>query len=98
MIRNKEGLLHSTTEPAFVGDTHSVWYKNGRMHRDDGPAFVIDEKNCEWWVNGQLHREDGPAILSEACGNHWYIKGKELTEAEFDLYVFVNGVGNERVS
>jgi hypothetical protein len=48
-----------------------VWYKNGQLHREDGPAREefynvpgdesrrIDERR--WYNNGQLHREDGPA-------------------------------------
>ncbi len=98
MIRNKEGYLHSTTEPALVEKNKSVWYENGMIHRIGGPAYIADEKNCEWWVHGELHRTDGPAIISEACGNHWYIHGNKLTEVEHAMYVFVNGGSNERGS
>jgi hypothetical protein len=38
------------------------WYKEGKLHREDGPAveWIIGYK--EWWVEGLRHRTDGPAI------------------------------------
>lgn len=51
------------------------YYKDGVLHRDDGPAIVDDIGMCEWWREGVLHREDGPAI---ECKNFkaWYKYGK----------------------
>lgn len=39
-----------------------IWIKDGKLHRDDGPAF-IDEfgSHTEWYKNGKPHRIDGPA-------------------------------------
>lgn len=51
------------------------WYKNGKLHRDDGPA--IDGENEKiWYRDGSLHRDNGPAI--ERSGEkHWYKNGKK---------------------
>jgi hypothetical protein len=38
------------------------WKKNGKLHRENGPAIDIPGCSKEWYKNGQLHREDGPAI------------------------------------
>ena len=37
------------------------WYRNGKLHREDGPAFERSDGYRAWYRNGQLHREDVPA-------------------------------------
>ncbi len=71
--------------------------KEGKLHRVDGPAIITDNF-AAWYYNGRLHKEDGPAIIGHSGDALWFIHGVKLTEAEFDLYVFVNGGSNERVS
>lgn len=46
------------------------WLKDGKLHREDGPAVITysdcydDEiRGMQWYQNGKLHREDGPASL-----------------------------------
>ena len=57
------------------------WYLDGKLHREDGPAF-IDDNYKEWWINDEKHREDGPAVID---GNYkeWYLNNVEYTEEEF---------------
>ena len=51
------------------------WYKNGQLHRPDGPAVELANGAKHWYKNGQLHRPDGPAI-EHADGNKvWYFNG-----------------------
>ena len=38
------------------------WYKNGKHHRDDGPAIEMACGIKYWYKNGKHHREDGPAV------------------------------------
>lgn len=59
-----------------------VWYKNGSIHRKDGPAYINKNLfgyqlrlNC-WYKNGKLHRIDGPAVEHWNGSKHWYINGK----------------------
>lgn len=51
------------------------WYKNGKKHREDGPASIAFESKY-WYRDGLLHREDGPAIDNSNGEKCWYIKGK----------------------
>jgi len=41
------------------------WYRNSRLHREDGPAWVESRPDGTvfegWYRNGKHHREDGPA-------------------------------------
>lgn len=47
---------------------------NGKLHREDGPAFYNDTSRS-WYFNGKLHREGGPALINSE-GQHWYKRGK----------------------
>ena len=42
------------------------YYKNGKLHREDGPAYLssLTRYNREelWFFEGKLHRLDGPAV------------------------------------
>lgn len=58
------------------------WYKDGKLHRENGPAWIEYDENGKvieerWYQMGRLHREDGPAIikyfLNEKVKNEvWY--------------------------
>ena len=52
------------------------WYKDGNLHRDEGPAIEWTNGTKEWLVNGKLHREDGPAVEYPAGTELWYQQGK----------------------
>lgn len=52
-----------------------VWIKDGKYHREDGPAIEWPSGNKEWYLDGKCHREDGPAV--EYLGlRQWFINGK----------------------
>ena len=55
-------------------------YKNGQLHRDDGPAWIGANGSQEWYINDRLHREDGPAWISPDGRQMWYINGVYVTE------------------
>ena len=59
------------------------WYKDGKLHREDGPAVIWDSGHKEWYQNGVLHREDGPAFEGKNGGQAWFLKGVQYTEEEF---------------
>lgn len=40
-----------------------VWFKNGVLHRENGPALVYIARGIKiWFQNGKMHRKDKPAI------------------------------------
>ena len=67
-----------------VSDTYSLeypnglklWYRNGKLHRDDGPALAYANGKKAWYQNGQKHREGGPAIIHPNGTEHWYLNGE----------------------
>jgi hypothetical protein len=53
------------------------WYKEGRFHREDGPAIEYANGDKSWHKNGELHREDGPAVITKDGDRLFYLKGKK---------------------
>jgi hypothetical protein len=51
-------------------------YKNGRRHREDGPAVIYTDGAQFWYKEGELHREDGPAVDLPEGYKEWCIEGK----------------------
>ena len=56
------------------------WYRNGKLHREDGPAFEWSGGTREWWLNGQLHREEGPAAERSDGTRYWWLNGQRHRE------------------
>jgi len=52
------------------------WYKDGLLHREDGPAVEWADGAKFWYKEGKLHRIDGPAIEYANGSKLWYEKGK----------------------
>ena len=51
------------------------WWKNGVLHRDDGPAVEwVDGARC-WYKNGERHRDDGPAVEYADGTREWWRYG-----------------------
>ena len=65
IVKNDEGIFY---------------YKDGKLHRKDGPAIEYPNGDKEWYLNGELHREDGPAIEYPNGGNVWYLNDIKYSE------------------
>ena len=64
-------------------------FKNGQLHREDGPAFEYANGTKLWFLNGKYHREDGPAIEYTNGTKAWYLNGKQMTEDEHANQMFI---------
>ena len=42
-------------------DNVHVWFVNGHLHREDGPAVIFPNGHKEWFVNGSRTREEDPS-------------------------------------
>jgi hypothetical protein len=56
-------------------DGTKYWYKERKLHREDGPAMEYPDGRKEWYKEGKLHREDGPAIIDTSGLKFWYKEG-----------------------
>ena len=64
-----------------INSETTTYYKNGKIHREDGPAIEWRNGNTHWLLNDRLHRTDGPAIdlvetELECTVKKWSINGK----------------------
>jgi hypothetical protein len=57
-------------------DGTKKWYKEGKYHREDGPAVEFLDGSKEWYREGKHHRLDGPAIEHKDGTKYWYKEGK----------------------
>ena len=52
-----------------------VWYKDGLLHREDGPTVEYFSGTKVWYKEGDFHREDGPAIERSNGDKEWWKGG-----------------------
>ena len=55
---------------------NKAWYKDGFLHRKDGPAIIYPDGTQLWFYEGDLHRSDGPAIIYPDGTEKWFCYGK----------------------
>ena len=65
-------------------------YKNGQLHREDGPARIWADGSQYWYLNDQLHREDGPAVIEADGSQEWWVTG-ELHREDGPAIIRANG-------
>jgi hypothetical protein len=68
-----------------------AWHKDGKRHREDGPAAIVRDAATgivvkELWVRNNIyHREDGPAVVMRKAAtgaiyfSEWYNNGNKIT-------------------
>ncbi len=61
-------------------DGKQAWWKDGKLHREDGPAVIWPDGTQMWYKDGEFHREDGPAIVYSDGRQFWYKNGKNITD------------------
>ena len=69
---------------------NKLWFKEGGLHRLDGPAIEWNDGDKEWYKEGKRHRLDGPAIEYSNGGKYWYINGEKIevsSNEEFLRYI-----------
>ena len=75
--------MTSKAECYFNSDGTKIWYKNGKYHREDGPAFEYSDGKKIWHKDGMCHREDGPAVIYEDGRHLYYLNGTLYTKEEY---------------
>ncbi len=55
-----------------IKDNGYEWYENHNLHREDGPAVILDNGVEKWYFAGKLHRVGGPAETHPNGSEKWY--------------------------
>ncbi len=77
-----DDLAAPTSSMVEDADGAKRWYRNGQLHRDDGPAVERADGTKEWWLDGQLHRDDGPAVEWADGTKVWWLDGRPIQPPE----------------
>ena len=82
-----KGIKIKLLETHTDKDGVEQWYKNGKLHRDNGPAVKFANKPDRngllpirseiWYKNGKKHRDDGPAVKFVDGTEFWYNEGQQ---------------------
>jgi len=86
IYKNSKGIYLDGSEIKHVNGT-KYWYKEGKKHKDNGPAIECADKFKEWYKEGLLHRVDGPAIEYANGEKYWCLLNKPLKEKEFNSWM-----------
>lgn len=52
------------------------YYKNGKLHRDNGKPAKVNCFKKEWYKHGKLHREKFPARITHTDEQSWFVNGE----------------------
>jgi hypothetical protein len=72
--------------PSRGNDGATYWHKNGKLHRDDGPAAEWPNGQKAWYREGLIHREDGPAIIMADGKEYWVLNDETTDETKVAAY------------
>lgn len=71
-IRHRDGNLPAVYDERGL----SVYFVNGVLHREVGPAVTLQDGSMYWCINGKLHRPgDDPAFMRGDGMIKWYNNG-----------------------
>jgi hypothetical protein len=67
---------------ASLSDGTKMYYKDGKLHRANGPAVIKADGREEWYLNGELHRIDGPARVDTYGDEELFVSGRNYWQIE----------------
>jgi len=76
-INYGESIPTNFTGIAEYPDGNKYWYKEGKLHSEDGPAIIYPDGRKYWYKEGELHRLDGPAVEYPNGYKEWWIENRE---------------------
>ena len=72
---------------------YKSWWKDERLHREDGPAVTYHDGSKHWYKHGDKHRFDGPAVINVDGGTNWYVRDK-LHRLDGPAVTYIDRFGN----
>jgi hypothetical protein len=62
-----------------------MWYKHGKLHRENGPAIVWPDGSMMWYQNNLWHNTNGPAMIWFDGTKDYYLNGGQYTKEQWKL-------------
>jgi len=82
-LNNSEGVPKNYTGIIKWETARISFYKNGKLHREGGPAIIYTTALRYWYKEGKIHRLDGPAIKYSNKEYDWWIEGENFNTRHF---------------
>lgn len=80
----KNGWVHTQ-------DGRNMHYKDGLLHREDGPAVLLPNGDVFFYQNGLLHREGKPCSVLADGSRVWCLYGVPYREDDGPVVISKNG-------
>ena len=66
--------MNKIVDKPFLSEdtTRTRWYLNGKLPREDGPAFEWPDGSGEWYLNGQRYTEEEYVMIQFMNGVNLY--------------------------
>lgn len=65
--------------------------KDGKFHREEGPAVRSGAGDTWWFYEGLLHREDGGPAVEHVTGSKWWYRNGQLHREDGPAYEGADG-------
>jgi hypothetical protein len=92
ITENKWYTLSFKERDSYTGivkwDNDNIEYrKNGKWHREDGPAIIWQSGYKSWYFKGKRHNLNGPAIIYPDGREGYFIHGEPTTKEALQFYI-----------
>jgi len=91
LISSSSDIPINYTGHVKYSDGTQKWYKNGKVHREDGPAVIYSNGTQYWYKNGEFHREDGPTVIHVDGKQYWYLNDKKYSRDNYYRELYKQG-------
>lgn len=71
-------------------DGAKQWYKDGKCHRDDGPACEYTDGLKYWFKDGKRYRLDGPAVEFPDGYEEWWLENQRYYPLNLNNFVVLD--------
>ncbi len=63
------------TSGIVITSNSTYYFKNGKLHNENGPAVITKDGNEYWYINGLFDRKAAPAYITKT-EKRWYREDK----------------------
>ena len=73
----------------------TIYYKDGKIHKEDGPAIEWEDGSKYWYCEGHLHRKNKPAVIQMDGLCEWWENGNFVYKKIIDQTSVKELIDNE---
>ena len=86
---HRDKSKHTLLDPTLTWNSVKMWFYEGKLHSELGPALFYNNNKMKWLKHDKLHREDGPALINNNL-SQWWINGGKHREYDRPAVIYRN--------